>query len=213
MYLLFLLQQTLLHCNNEESGEDIKLRYIQGALGLELDDINKNRKKSLEDFLAVTKGNIKIYDKASMDYKDVERVCEKLNPGMIVIDSIDKIKGFTGDRDDLVYKKIYQWARELSKEYGPVIGTCHASAGAEGKEWLEMDDVAYAKTSKQGECDWILGIGRTYDTGKEYVRGLHLSKNKLKGGLGFMKEFRHGYLRVLINPDIARYEDLQFDQE
>jgi len=206
------LDKPYIHFNNEELGDSVKLRYIQATLGQTIAEINQNRANSIQEFLRITKGNIKIRDSASISKIEVEKICAQMNPGMIVFDSIDKIKGFEGDRDDLVYKQIYAWARELSKVYGPVIGACHASAGAEGKEWLEMDDVAYAKTAKQGEADWILGIGRSFDTGKEYVRSFHLSKNKLMGDVGSIEEYRHGKVRVLIHPEIAQYDDIQFKE-
>jgi transketolase len=36
---------------------------------------------------------------------------------------------------------IYIWARELAKEFAPVIGVCQAGASGENKMWLDMNDV------------------------------------------------------------------------
>jgi len=80
----------------------------------------------------------------------------------------------------------------------------------EGKRWLTMENVANAKTAKQAEADWILGIGKTHDTALEYVRHFHLSKNKLSGDADTEPEMRHGKADVLIKPLIARYEDMEF---
>lgn len=204
------LDRPLLHFNNEESGEKVKLRYIQATLGKTTKEISEDPSTSIKNYLLKTKGNIKIYDSPSIDKRIVEELCVKLNPGMIVIDSIDKIKGFEDDRDDLVYKQIYSWARELAKQWGPVIGVCHASASGDGKRYLEMDDVAYAKTAKQGECDWILGIGRSYDSSEEMYRYFHLPKNKLMGDEEMEEEYRHGRLKVRILPDVAQYDDVIF---
>jgi hypothetical protein len=44
-----------------------------------------------------------------------------------------------------------------------------------------MNNVANAKTSKQAEADWILGIGAVHDQGWESVRFMNISKNKLFG--------------------------------
>ena len=63
-------------------------------------------------------------------------------------------------------------------------------------------------TSKQAEADWILGIGKVHDPGYENLRYLHLSKNKLPGGLESIPEQRHAKREVLINPMIARYESI-----
>lgn len=72
-----------------------------------------------------------------------------------------------------------------------------------------MANVANAKTAKQAEADWILGIGKTNDPGYEMVRFLHLSKNKLSGDEDTDASLRHGKREVLIEPSVARYVDLQ----
>jgi len=198
----------ILHFNNEESGDRVKIRYYQATLGLTVDELFANRKHNTEEYLKRTGGRIKIYDQASIHRRQVEMICKQYNPGLIIFDSIDKLKGWKEDRDDLVYKEIYQWARELAKEYCPVIGVCHAAASGEGKRYLTMDDVAYAKTAKQGEADWILGIGYSGKEGMEFIRHLHASKNKLLGDEDSDSELRHGKVDVLIQPEIARYADL-----
>ncbi len=71
-----------------------------------------------------------------------------------------------------------------------------------------MENVANAKTSKQAEADWILGIGKRTVEGYEYSRTLHLSKNKLTGDVDTVAELRHGTRDVGIRPEIARYVDL-----
>ena len=103
---------------------------------------------------------------------------------------------------------LYQWARELAKTYAPVIGVCQADGTGEGVKWLNMGHVANAKTSKQAEADWIVGIGKTHDEGFEYMRHLNISKNKLVGDEDTLPDRRHGRMEVLIRPDIARYEDV-----
>ena len=203
-------QEKIVHFNNEEEGKRVMLRYFQAALALPTKDLFSGELQTYEDlFYKETKAGFLLYDDASISRKDVESFCEEYKPALIVIDSIDKIKGFEDDRDDLVYKAIYQWARELAKKYGPVIGVCHAAVSAEGKRWLNMDDVAYAKTAKQGEADWILGIGKIHDEGYEYTRYLHLSKNKLLGSSQTEEALRHGHCTVRINREIARYIDLE----
>lgn len=71
-----------------------------------------------------------------------------------------------------------------------------------------MIHVAEAKTAKQAEADWILGIGKTYDQGFEYTRFLNICKNKLTGDIDTDPGARHGQFMVLIKPEIGRYEDI-----
>jgi hypothetical protein len=149
-----------------------------------------------------------LYDSASIHRHQVEKLCEKVKPSLIIFDQIDKIKGFQADREDLRLGSIYVWARELAKSYAPVIGICQAGGSGEGKQWLNMDDITNATTSKQAEADWILGIGKVHDPVYDHVRYLNISKNKLAGSNETLEEYRHGKFSVIIKPEIARYSEI-----
>lgn len=200
-------RQPVLWFNNEEQGSKVQLRCYQAALGLTLTELFSNIHRNRQSYVERIGGRVKIYDSANISKTDVVRLCEEYKPSLVVFDQIDKIKGFDGDREDLRLGSIYQWAREIAKSYCPVIGVTQADGSGEGKKWLTMENVANAKTAKQAEADWILGIGATHDDGFEYVRHLHLSKNKLSGDEDTDPTLRHGKMDVLIKPDIARYED------
>ena len=197
----------ILWINNEEQGGKVKIRCFQASLGVTLTELYMDRKKSYNKYMEKTNGKIKIFDSASINKRQVEKICKELKPSLIIFDQIDKIKGFDSDRNDLRLGAIYIWARELAKTYCPVIGVCQSDVSGEGKKWLNMDNVAESKTAKQAEADWILGIGKVHDNGMEYVRYLHISKNKLSGDEDTIPELRHGKIEVLIKPDIARYSD------
>lgn len=198
----------ILWFNNEEQGNKVMLRCYQATLGITLEQLMSDLKGNRQKFHDLTKSKIKLKDSASIHHKTVERICEELQPSLVVFDQIDKIKGFDSDREDLRLGSIYIWARELAKQYCPVIGVCQADGSGEGVRWLSMANVANAKTSKQAEADWILGIGAVNDPGYEALRFLHLSKNKLMGDKDTRPEQRHGRWEVLIEPIRARYIDL-----
>ena len=120
---------------------------------------------------------------------------------------MDKIQGFSADREDLRLGHTYIWARELAKVYCPVIGVCQSDASGEGRRWLEMDNVANAKTAKQAEADWIVGIGKTHAESEETFRYLSICKNKLIGDDDSDPAMRHAKLQVKLQPEIARYLD------
>lgn len=200
----------ILWFNNEEQGSKVMLRCIQSSLGISQAELFSNINHYQAAFDSKGGQRIKIFDSASIHRRQVEQLCKELNPALVVFDQIDKVKGFTDDREDLRLGAIYIWSRELAKSYCPIIGVCQADASGEGKRWLTMENVANAKTAKQAEADWILGIGKTHDTALEYVRHFHLSKNKLSGDADTEPEMRHGKADVLIKPLIARYEDMEF---
>ena len=201
-------EQPILWFNNEQEGEEVRIRIYQATLGIPDKSLFADRAKNQDLYQQLTGGRIKLIDQANIHYAQIERMAEKYQPACIVIDQIDKLKGFNADREDLRLGSIYVWARELAKAYCPVIGVCQADGSGEGKKWLTMENVSNAKTSKQAEADWILGIGKTNDAGYEYVRHLHLSKNKLRGDEDTIPELRHGRRDVVIQPEIARYKDV-----
>jgi len=197
----------ILWINNEEDGRVVKSRCYQAALGLTLGQLHAHIEDNRSEYTRLTGGRIKILDDANASQKSIDTVCRQLEPRLIIIDQIDKVRGFENDRYDLKMKEIYQWARELSKRYGPTIGTCQAGGTGDNKKWLQMNDVDSSHTAKQGEADFILGIGKVNDDNYASERYLCLSKNKLPGDKDTLPALRHGKCPVTIRSEIARYED------
>eukprot|EP00919_Chromeraceae_sp_WS-2016_P063341 GHVR01149744.1.p1 GENE.GHVR01149744.1~~GHVR01149744.1.p1 ORF type:complete len:415 (-),score=51.12 GHVR01149744.1:503-1747(-) len=200
-------EQPIIWFNNEEQGKKVKLRCFQAFFGLPLHELTKDYKKYNALYQERIAGRICIVDDATLSRSLVEHTLRGQSPSLIIFDQLDKVKGFNNDRTDLELKAIYQWARELAKTYAPVIGVCQAGATAEGKKYLNMDDVDNSKTGKQGEADWILGIGKSNQQGYESLRHFHLCKNKLIGDADTLPERRHWSWDVLIEAEIARYRD------
>ncbi|MGV8130943.1 MAG: DnaB-like helicase C-terminal domain-containing protein [Candidatus Pacearchaeota archaeon] len=198
---------SILWFNNEEQGSKVQLRIYQASLGRGLLELFGNRDKYQNEYSNKTGNRIKVFDSAAITKTTVESSIITHKPACIIFDQLDKIQGFSGDREDLRLGDIYIWARELAKKYCPVIGVCQSDASGEGKRWLTMDNVANAKTAKQAEADWIIGIGKTHNESEEYQRFLSICKNKLMGDEDTEPMLRHGHLTVKIKPDIARYED------
>ena len=206
----FMATQTdgvILWINNEEVGSTVLSRCYQASLGLTSEELFNNLELNELEYKRLTGDRIKIVDDANIGRKEIEALCKRLNPVLIVIDQIDKLRGFEGDRYDLIMKEIYRWGRGLAKTYGPVIGICQAGGTAENKKWLTMNDVDSSHTAKQGEADFMLGIGKVDDEGKENIRYLHVSKNKLPGDKDTLPALRHGKVDVDIVPELALYKD------
>lgn len=194
--------------NNEEAGNKVMIRLYQAYFGVRLDQLLSNTRKYQEEFNRQVQGRFKLVDDANIHKSQVEKLLKQFQPSLVVYDQIDKVKGFDADREDLRLGAIYTWARELAKAYAPSIGVCQADGSGDGQKWLTMANVANAKTSKQAEADWILGIGATYAAGSETTRYLNLSKNKLQGDTDTVSNMRHGRTECLIEPNIARYRDI-----
>jgi replicative DNA helicase len=195
--------------NNEERGKKVKLRVYQAVLGARVEHLLSAPERAKAAYVAKVGQSIKLFDSSLISKYFVETVCAKEKPSLVVFDQLDKVTGFKGDRTDLVLGEIYTWARSLAKEYCPVIGVSQADGTAEGIDYLEMSHVANAKTAKQAEADWILGIGKKPEAAFDLVRYFHICKNKLSGdGIDMQPNLRHGRFEVLIKADIARYADI-----
>ena len=198
----------ILWFNNEEQSNKVAIRCYQAVLGVTTDLLFSDIELYDKEFKEITQDRIKIFDfEESSRPRKIENILKKHNPALIIFDQMDKIKGFKADRNDLELKAIYQWAREIAKKYAPVIAISQASGEAEGKLWLTMDMVDSSKTAKQGEADWILGIGKESDNTSR-IRYLNISKNKLLGDSDSLPDMRHGTSQVIIKPEVARYEDI-----
>tara|TARA_R110000822_G_scaffold86028_2_gene200784 strand:- start:951 stop:2189 length:1239 start_codon:yes stop_codon:yes gene_type:complete len=198
----------ILWFNNEEQGKKVAVRCYQALLGVNNKQLFENRAANKLEYQTTVGSRLQIYDyEDSSSTNRIEAIIKTTNPALIIFDQIDKIKGFKSDRYDLELKKLYQWSREIAKKYAPVIAVSQAGGTAEGKLWLTMDDVDSSKTAKQGEADWILGIGKEQDNTSN-MRFLNISKNKLLGDADTLPDLRHGNTQVMIKPEIARYQEI-----
>lgn len=194
--------------NNEQVGAEVMLRMYQAYFGVTLESLLGNPKRFKREFQDSVQGRFRLIDDANVDRLRVEKICKQLKPSLVIFDQIDKVKGFAADREDLRLGAIYVWAREQAKLYCPVIGVCQADGQAENVKWLTMEHVSNAKTSKQAEADWILGIGQIHAEGAAMSRYLNISKNKLLGDPDTISDLRHGRFETYIEPTIARYVDV-----
>jgi replicative DNA helicase len=197
----------VLWLNNEEQGSKVMLRCYQAAFGITQQELYTNLPHYKEEYEKLIGHHLKIYDNARITKQDIEKLCKELNPSLIIADQIDKIVAPDNERYDLKMKAIYQFGREIAKLYGAFIGICQAGGTAEGKKYLNMNDVDSSHTAKQGEADFMIGIGKTNTDGEEYMRFLSICKNKLAGDIDSDPQLRHGKMPVIIRPEMARYED------
>lgn len=195
--------------NNEEQHKKVMIRLIQAALGLPMHELARDIERYQEEYKRITQDKLKVPNLTSIHKRDVESIVKEYKPKFIIVDQLSKIKGFDNDREDLRLGSIFQWHRDLAKEYDTVvIGVNQADGSAEGKKYLTMDNVANSKTAVQAEADFIAGIGKSHDPGFELIRHVNISKNKLMGDEDTDPAMRHGKFDLLIQPEIARYRDI-----
>lgn len=202
--------------NNEERSSKVKLRIMQAALGWPLADILADPVKATSEYQTLMKMDNRILvtgSSAGMNRVDLlVPLFKKHNPAMIVFDQLDKVAGFArkNDKEDQRLGALYNWARDLAHEYGPVIAASQASDSAEGQQWIWQHQLRGSRTDKAGEADLILTIGMVHEVGKENIRYINVCKNKLFGmSPMFQEKERHGRWEVHIQPELARYRGVK----
>lgn len=188
--------------NNEEMGSKVQLRLYQSALGATVKDLVKHSEKAEEKYKSLGADRIMVYDAPSIHVREVEAICKQVQPAIIAFNTLPKIKGFGKENEVMRLQQLSQWARELSKKYGPVMAIWQADGTAEGKKWLEMNQLDWSKTGAIGEADAIIMIGKDNEDDKRY---LSICKNKLPGGEESNDEFRHGKFPVGFDGAKGRY--------
>ena len=202
--------------NNEEESSVVFFRIVQAALGVESKEMIADSKAAMIAYTALMGGDkdkIRV-TKDTNHVRDLETLFREINPGLIVFDQLDKVAGFKeSEREDITLGKIYKWARELARTYGPVIAASQLSATAvdlKDPPFIGMDALRGSKTDKPGEADAVITLGKYKEPKtpeEEMIRTINVPKNKLPGGGSKqMESERHGQYLVTIDPIRARFE-------
>lgn len=201
--------------NNEGPGKRIIPRLYQSALGAKVSElIGFNATGKLKSMYADIMGfvdRVRVIDIHNADCFTVEAIVERNNPGIVVYDMIDNIRGF-GDaaRTDLGLERMYQWGRELAVKHGHAgLATSQISNEGDGLQFPTLGMLKDSKTGKQGACDFQLMIGASNDPGLQGVRYLGMPKNKLRRE-GAAPDPR---ATVKYDPQRARYDDIPYAPE
>jgi len=193
----------VLWVNNEENSKKVKLRLYEAALGESKHWMLENKKQA-EKALKQWENKLIVVEPSYI--WEVEQLINQYKPCLIVFDVLDKVGGFKGDREDIIYGKLYRWARDVAKKHCPVIAVSQCDGSAEGRKYLLLSQLDGSRTAKQKEADAIIMIGK--DTDNEYMRYISIPKNKLTGGNISKEHLRHGRFEVLIDPVRARFLSL-----
>lgn len=203
--------RNIIWLNNEGKSDRIKVRYYQSALNLNMDEMKAlaNADKLVPAFIKAIGGRldkIRVFDIHGYTTGMVETILEENNPGIVVYDMIDKIRGFgEAARTDLQLEQMYDWARERSVKYDCVgLATSQISNEGDGMMFPTLGMLKDSKTGKQGACDFLLMIGASNDEAFTNSRFLGLPKNKLRrvGAPGDPRA------EVRFDGDRSRYSDV-----
>lgn len=192
---------------NEEAGKEVIFRMYSSMLAIPYKDILRDPSKYRDQFMDFGGDRIIFVDEAPLRIPRIERVMAKYEPALCIIDNADKVQVKSQDRRDLEIHNVYKWARELAKQYCPVITVAHADANGYDRKYLDESMMANSKVGKPAEMDYIIGIGRIEENMKD-MRYINIPKNKLRGDDQTEEVLRHGRFGVRIEPELSRFYDV-----
>lgn len=176
--------EVVLFFNNEEAGDKVRLRLMRAALGWTAKDMLSNRPHIEAEFRQVFGGatfddRIVIIDNAIITPGLVRSKLRQYNTKLLVFDQLYKLVGLKGGGDDALesLRLKFQYARQLAKEYCPVLAVHQARGDANGVRYIEMHQLAGSQQAIQGEADAIITLGR--DLEYPAFRYIYVPKNKM----------------------------------
>jgi len=193
--------------NNEEASNKVMMRVIQSFHQVTSSELLSKPDEYANAFKVSGGDRFLVLDDDSgiRSANKIATLFKEYKPGLIIFDQLDKVHGFQNDREDLRIGKLYEWARDIAKEYCPVIAISQVDGTGEGEKWIQMNQLRGSKTDKVGEADAIITIGKSNEPGMDLQRYIHVPKNKLFGGSETLEAHRHGCFEVDIEPARARY--------
>lgn len=202
--------RNIIWLNNEGPGKRIIPRLYQSALNYSMTEMKDKHAAGVlvdEYRSAVSRlDKIRIIDVHGFNTGNIEAILEESNPGVIIYDMIDNIRGFGGEaRTDLALEEMYKWARERSVKYDCIgLATSQISNDGDGLQFPTLGMLKDSKTGKQGACDFQLMIGASNDPNLIGMRYMSLPKNKLRRPDGASDP----RAEVIFDGTRARYRDV-----
>lgn len=193
----------ILWVNNEERSEKLFRRVMQSFFNITTSELLTNFDHYRTLFAAaIGNGRLLITKQGEHNsVREIDALCAKFKPCLIVGDQWDKIAGFgKAERDDLRLGFLANWGRKLAAKWGPVIAVSQLDFMAEGLRFPSMANMRGSKVDKAAEADLIVTIGAENRT--DPSRGFSFEKNKLDGA---NDDFRHDKFELILDAPRARF--------
>ena len=201
--------------NPEEGGGRLFLRLVSCALDSDLITLAADEVDTEERYKALfgSTTRIQVVEPAGgVSTRQIERVLDSGNYGLVAINVLDKIKvasqrSYGADKEVERYRQLAYWIREMANRYDvPVLAVAQADNSAEGQRYLTQGMIYGSKTGVQGEVDLLIGMG--HDRTVEGRRYMSILKNKLPGGPTTDPRMKHAQFEVLFDEATGLYKDI-----
>jgi len=189
---------------NEEATDSVQLRTIQAALNKTFTELTSDPTLADESYKDLIGDKLLIFkEQSSLNVRTINKVVKDKQPGLIIIDQLRKIGGFSDSSEYIRLQKLFEWGRTLAQDYCPVLTVHQADATAVGTKFIEAHQLHGSKVDIQGACDAIVTIGRSLDPTEDASnRYIYIPKNKFRTA---EEALRNGRFEVSIDKERARF--------
>lgn len=196
----------ILWLNTEGNWEAILSRIYQSTLNCSQKELTEHTKAAIVKYTQKMSGNknrIKILNYQDKSIQDVENVCKKHPPSLIVFDLLDHLKGFDnfmGQEGNSAerYGQIYQWARMIATKVCPVIAISQLNRNGNDTCYPKMTELSGSGEKKQAAATLMLMLGS--EEGNSTERYLSTPKNKMSSNKGWR-------YKISFDPAKCRFQD------
>lgn len=176
--------QRILWFNNEGDWRTLLPRVYSATLNLSQAELIKYKAQAIKKYKEVMHGDInriQILDIQGKHIKDIERIIKEQQPALVIFDMLDHLRGFekyvSTEGSHERFGKLYQWARELSSQYCPIIATSQLNREGYNAMYPDIINMKGSGVDKQAAAVFVLMIGAL--AGEDDVRYLSTPKFKL----------------------------------
>lgn len=187
--------QYILWLNNEGDWRRILPRIYSATLNCTQADLIQHKQQAAKQYTKKMHGNpnrIKIMDIQGQHIKDVERLLCQNPPSLLVFDMLDHLRGFekfaSSEGSHERYGMLYQWAREMSSQYCPIIATSQLNREGSNCMYPDITNMKGSGVDKQAAAVYILMIGAL--NGDDSTRYLSTPKFKIGGNKSWKASVR-----------------------
>lgn len=207
--------ERILFINNEETKESIWNAIYASYFNKTDDEIVRDMKKYDEKWRKeVPRDKIAVFHKADAATWEIEKVIKAYKPHIVVYNQLYKVilRGHQKATEPEQYRLRYNFGRVMADKYKHIAITAHqAGAVAAGEKIVTQEMMYGSKSGIPGECDVIIGVGKTYNPKEKEMRYLYIARNKLPSGPRTIPDKREDTLfSVKFVAGRGRYETIEF---
>ncbi len=191
----------VLYCGNEDPAYSMLARFYARLSGMTRDEMALDRATARKRAYQNGYQNLIFYDMAPGSIFDINRMIERYEPDVIVVDQMANMETKGSYSKVEKNEHLALRLRSLAKKHDIVSIIVHqASDSAYGKIHVEKNDMYYSNVGVQGQMDVMIGIGMDDMYEQQNKRMLCLTKNKISS--------KHSHIPVVVEPLLSKVSNI-----